>query len=371
MYEKTLWSELGFGEPMRLIRCGNEDTECERVANEIMAQRLNRKCHFKDFAVLYRGNFQSRILELKLQAAGIPYHLSGGTSFFARTEIKDIMAYLRLLVNPDDDNAFLRIINTPRRQIGASTLEKLGEYANKRHISMHDAIDELGLKERLPAQSLERLQRFKQWLDGVQRNAESNDPVAAVKEMVDDIDYDGWLHHNTSNAKVAENRYKNVLFLIEQLANAVEREEDATNPLESAISKLILRDMLDRQEEEDADDKVQLMTMHASKGLEFPHVFVIGMEEDLLPHRTSIDEDNIEEERRLAYVAITRARQTLTMTLAGKRKQYGEIIETTSSRFLDELPQADIEREGFGDNDPERNKEKGKKSLDDLKALFG
>ncbi|UTW45149.1 DNA helicase Rep [bacterium SCSIO 12696] len=371
VYEKTLWSELGFGEPMRLIRCGNEETECERVANEIIAQRLSRQCHFKDFAVLYRGNFQSRILELKLQAAGIPYHLSGGTSFFARTEIKDIMAYLRLLVNPDDDNAFLRIINTPRRQIGASTLEKLGEYANERHISMHDAIDELGLKERLPAQSLERLQRFKHWLDSVQRNAESSDPVAAVKEMIDDIDYEGWLHHNTSNAKVAENRYKNVLFLVEQLANAVEREEESTNPLESAISKLILRDMLDRQEEEDADDKVQLMTMHASKGLEFPHVFVIGMEEDLLPHRTSIDEDNIEEERRLAYVAITRARQTLTMTLAGKRKQYGEIIETTPSRFLDELPQADIEREGFGDNDPEKSKEKGKKSLDDLKALFG
>ncbi|MDM3872186.1 DNA helicase Rep [Porticoccus sp. W117] len=371
VYEKTLWSELGFGEPMRLIRCGNEETECERVANEILSQRIHRKCHFKDFAVLYRGNFQSRILELKLQAAGIPYHLSGGTSFFARTEIKDIMAYLRLLVNPDDDNAFLRIINTPRRQIGASTLEKLGEYANERHISMHDAIDELGLKERLPAQSLERLQRFKHWLDSVQRNAESNDPVAAVKEMIDDIDYEGWLHHNTSNAKVAENRYKNVLFLVEQLANAVEREEESANPLESAISKLILRDMLDRQEEEDADDKVQLMTMHASKGLEFPHVFVIGMEEDLLPHRTSIDEDNIEEERRLAYVAITRARQTLTMTLAGKRKQYGEIIETTPSRFLDELPQADIEREGFGDNDPDRNREKGKKSLDDLKALFG
>ncbi|MGS2723056.1 DNA helicase Rep [Porticoccus sp. GXU_MW_L64] len=371
VYEKTLWSELGFGEPMRLIRCGNEETECERVANEILAQRAHRTCHFKDFAVLYRGNFQSRILELKLQAAGIPYHLSGGTSFFARTEIKDIMAYLRLLVNPDDDNAFLRIINTPRRQIGASTLEKLGEYANERHISMHDAIDELGLKERLPEQSLERLQRFKHWLDSVQRNAESNDPVAAVKEMIDDVDYEGWLHNNTSSAKVAENRYKNVLFLVEQLANAVEREQDSANPLESAIRKLILRDMLDRQEEEDADDKVQLMTMHASKGLEFPHVFVIGMEEDLLPHRTSIDEDNIEEERRLAYVAITRARQTLTMTLAGKRKQYGEILETTPSRFLDELPQVDIEREGFGENDPQRNKEKGKKSLDDLKALFG
>ena len=342
------------------------------MAEEIIAQRLTRRCAFKDFAVLYRGNFQARLLELKLQAAGIPYHLNGGTSFFARSEIKDIMAYLRLLINPDDDNAFLRIINTPRRQIGASTLEKLGEYANDRHVSMHDAIDELGLKERVPAQSLERLQRFKHWLDSVQRNAQSGDPVAAVKEMVEDVDYEGWLHHNASNSKVAENRYKNVLFLIDQLANTIERgDSDDDKKLESAVSKLILRDMLERQEEEDADDKVQLMTMHASKGLEFPHVFIIGMEEDLLPHRTSIDEDNIEEERRLAYVAITRARQTLTMTLASKRKQYGEIIETNASRFLDELPQSDIEREGFGDHDPELNKEKGAKSLSALKELFG
>lgn len=372
VYEKTLWSELGYGEPLRLVRTRNEEDECERVAHDIHAQRLSRKCQFKDFAILYRGNFQARLLELKLQANGIPYHLSGGTSFFARAEIKDIMAYLRLLINTDDDNAFLRIINTPRRQIGASTLEKLGEYANELHISMYDAIADAGAEGRVPAQSLTRLRRFHEWLQNVQRHAAGNDPVAAIKEMIEDVDYEGWLHHNASSAKVAENRYKNVLFLVDQLANTIGRlNEQTENPLESAITKLILRDMMERQEEEDADDKVQLMTMHASKGLEFPHCYVIGMEEDLLPHRTSIDEDNIDEERRLAYVAITRARQTLTMTLAAKRKQYGEVIETTQSRFLDELPQDDIEREGFGENNPEANREKGNRSLDALKELFG
>ncbi len=371
VFEKNLWSELGFGEPLRLIRCTNEESETERVVNEILDMRLKKHCHFRDFAILYRGNHQSRILELKLQAQGVPYQLSGGTSFFARAEIKDIMAYLRLLINTDDDNAFLRIINTPRRQIGASTLEKLGEYANERHISLFSAIDEVGLSERVPAQNLERLRRFRHWLQNVQRNLAGDDAVAAIREMISDIDYEGWLYTNASSGKVAETRFNNVNFLVEQLKNTLEKGEDqGDRQVESAVAKLVLRDLLERQEEESADDKVQLMTLHASKGLEFPHVFIIGMEENLLPHRTSIDEDNIEEERRLAYVGITRARQSLTMTLAGRRKQFGEIMDTTPSRFLDEIPQSDIEREGFGEANPEAVKEKGKQSLNALKDLF-
>src|SRR5690606_16378649 len=143
VFDKALWSELGPGEPIRFIRCSNEETEIERVVNEILTMRLSKSCHFRDFAILYRGNYQARLLEIKLQAQGIPYELSGGTSFYARAEIKDVMAYLRLMVNPDDDNAFLRIINTPRRQIGPTTLIKLGEYANQRHISLFNAIDEM------------------------------------------------------------------------------------------------------------------------------------------------------------------------------------------------------------------------------------
>lgn len=382
VFSKSLWSELGPGEPLRLIRTANEEVETERVVNEILDMRLRKRCNFRDFAILYRSNHQAKLLEMKLQTQGVPYHLSGGTSFYAHTEIKDIMAYLRLVVNPDDDNAFLRIINTPRRQIGTTTLEKLGQYANQRHISMMDAIDEVGLAAQIPEQNLERLQRFKQWIRNVERNCISGKAIESIIEMVSDIDYEGWLHQNASSAKVAEKRMGNVNFLIDQIKNLLEKddmaidgdinvdnEQDETQ-MADAIAKLLLRDLLDRQEEESADDKVQLMTLHAAKGLEFPHVFLIGMEEGILPHRNSVDDGNIEEERRLAYVGITRARQSLTMTLAGKRKLFGEIINCTVSRFMDELPVDNLEREGFGNENPEAIKEKGKKSLDALKDLF-
>src|SRR5690606_6459189 len=279
VFDKALWSELGLGDPIRVIRCGNEETELERVVNEILAMRLSRQCHFRDFAVLYRGNHQSRLLEMKLQSQGIPYQLSGGTSFYARGEIKDVMAYLRLLVNPDDDNAFLRIINTPRRQIGPSTLEKLGEYAGERHVSLFRAIDELGLESQLGEQHLARLRKFRHWLEGVQRNCAGGDPVTAIREMLEDMDYEGWLHQNASSTAVAERRMANVNLLVNQIAGML--GEDDGGPaatLEEPIAKLVLRDLLDRQDEASADDKVQLMTLHAAKGLEFPHVFLIGME---------------------------------------------------------------------------------------------
>ena len=170
VFSKSLWSELGPGDPLRLIRTPNEEVETERVVNEILDMKLRKHCHFRDFAVLYRSNHQAKLLEMKLQTQAVPYHLSGGTSFYARTEIKDIMAYLRLVVNSDDDNAFLRVINTPRRQIGTSTLEKLGHYANERHISLMDAIDEVGLQSQVPSQNLERLQRFKHWVQNVERS---------------------------------------------------------------------------------------------------------------------------------------------------------------------------------------------------------
>ncbi len=382
VFSKSLWSELGPGEPIRLIRTANEEVETERVVNEILDMKLRKHCHFRDFAVLYRGNHQAKLLEMKLQTQGVPYQLSGGTSFYARAEIKDIMAYLRLVVNSDDDNAFLRIINTPRRQIGTSTLEKLGHYANDRQVSLMDAIDEIGLQSQIPGQNLERLQRFKRWLQNVERNCINGDAIEAIREMVDDIDYEGWLHQNASSGAVAEKRIGNVNFLLDQIKKLLEKDDmavagdDDSNDqpnethVEDAIAKLVLRDLLDRQEEESADDKVQLMTLHAAKGLEFPHVFLLGMEEGILPHRNSIDEGNIEEERRLAYVGITRARQSLTMTLTSKRKLFGEIIDSTPSRFLDELPPDDIEREGFGDSNPEVVKDKGQKSLDALKGLF-
>jgi ATP-dependent DNA helicase Rep len=374
-FDKALWSEMGLGDPIRVIRCKNEDAEAERVATEILTQRLRKQYKFRDFAVLYRGNHQARLLEMKLQQHQIPYKISGGSSFFAKTEIKDVMAYLRLIVNPDDDNAFLRIINTPRRQIGTSTLEALGGYASERHCSLFAALDELGLQSRIPEKNLERLQRFAHWIKQVTRNCAGDRPVEAIREMLNDIDYEGWLHQNSASSKAAEKRMENVFYLVESLQKTIDKnssddDEGEESRIEDAVAKLILRDMMERQEEEDMSDQVQLMTLHASKGLEFPHVFMVGMEEELLPHRNSIEDNNIEEERRLTYVGITRAQRTLTMTLAGKRKQFGEMSETTPSRFLEELPGDDVEWEGFGEQSPEKNLAKGEETLANLLNLF-
>lgn len=373
-FDKALWSEMGLGDPIRVVRCANEDAEAERVATEILTQRLRKQNKFRDYAVLYRGNHQSRLLEMKLQQHQIPYKISGGSSFFAKTEIKDIMAYLRLLVNPDDDNAFLRIVNTPRRQIGTSTLEALGSYASRRHISLFAALDEVGLQSHIPEKNLERLLRFSHWMKQVAINCTTRDPIGGVREMIDDIDYVGWMHQNSPSSKAAEKRIENVFYLVESLQKSLDKtadgDEDDEKRIQDAIAKLVLRDLLERQEEEDESDQVQLMTLHASKGLEFPHVFMVGMEEDLLPHRNSIDDNNIEEERRLTYVGITRAQKTLTMTLAGKRKQFGEFSETTPSRFLDELPKEDVEYEGFGESCVEKNTAQGKETISSLLNLF-
>ncbi len=373
-FDKALWSEMGLGDHIRIVRCANEDAEAERVATEILTQRMRKQNKFRDYAVLYRGNHQSRLLEMKLQQHQIPYKISGGSSFFAKTEIKDVMGYLRLLVNTDDDNAFLRVINTPRRHIGTSTLEALGSYASQREISLFSAIEEVGLGSHIAEKNLDRLLRFSHWLKQVACNCANNDPVAAVREMIDDIDYVGWLHQNSPSSKAAEKRIDNVFYLVDSLQKSLNKttddDEEGEARIEDAIAKLVLRDLLERQEEEDLSDQVQLMTLHASKGLEFPHVFIVGMEEDLLPHRNSIDANNIEEERRLTYVGITRAQRTLTMTLAGKRKQFGEYGETTPSRFLDELPADDVEREGFGVVSQEKNVAKGEETLAGLLNLF-
>ncbi|HCJ28002.1 MAG TPA: DNA helicase Rep [Pseudomonas sp.] len=370
-FEKQLWSEMGHGDAIRVIRCRNEEAEAERVAMEILTLHLKTERPYSDFAILYRGNYQAKLIELKLQHHQIPYRLSGGTSFFARQEVKDLMSYFRLLVNPDDDNAFLRVINVPRREIGSTTLEKLGNYATARKISMYTACDEMGLGEHLDSRFTDRLSRFKRYMDNLRQQCAQNDPIAALRSMVMDIDYETWVRSQTSSDKAADFRMGNVWFLIDALKNTLEKDEEGGMTIEEAIAKLVLRDMLERQqEEEEGAEGVQMMTLHASKGLEFPYVFILGMEEEILPHRSSIEADTIEEERRLAYVGITRARQNLAMTFAAKRKQYGEIIECMPSRFLDELPQEDLEWEGQDEAPAEVKAARGNDALAAMRAML-
>lgn len=343
VYDKALFSELNYGVELRVVQTKNEEHEVERIVGELIGHRFLNRSKFKDYAILYRGNHQSRLLEKALMTNRIPYKISGGTSFFSRAEIKDMMSFLRVLVNPDDDNAFLRIVNVPRREIGPTTLEKLGSYANMRQISMFAASFELGLEQHLQGRGLASVQRFTQWLVDTADHAERGDTPAVLRSMVREINYEDWLYDTSPSAKAAEMRMKNVTQLfswVQQMLEGDEDEEPMT--LAQVVTRLTLRDMMERNEDEEEGDQVQLMTLHASKGLEFPFVFLIGMEEGLLPHQTSMDEGNVEEERRLAYVGITRAQRELIFTYARERRQFGEVSRTEASRFLHELPQDDL-----------------------------
>ena len=343
VYDKALFSELNYGVELRVVQTKNEEHEVERVVGELIGHRFLNRSKFKDYAILYRGNHQSRLLEKALMTNRIPYKISGGTSFFSRSEIKDMMAFLRVLVNPDDDNAFLRIVNVPRREIGPTTLEKLGSYANMRQISMFAASFELGLEQHLQGRGLASVQRFTQWIVATADHAERGDTPAVLRAMVREINYEDWLYDTSPSAKAAEMRMKNVTQLFSWVQQMLEGDEDEDPmTLAQVVTRLTLRDMMERNEDEEESDQVQLMTLHASKGLEFPFVFLIGMEEGLLPHQTSMDEGNVEEERRLAYVGITRAQRELIFTYARERRQFGEVSRTEASRFLHELPQDDL-----------------------------
>ena len=371
-FSKALWSDKAFGDPVRVISCRNEDAEAERIATEILQFQLQNEAEFRDFAILYRSNHQARLMELKLQSYKVPYKVSGGQSFFARTEVKDIMAYLKILLNPADDNAFLRIVNTPRREIGAATLEKLVNYANYRGESLIRACQELGLEQFISGTALTRVREFGGWIEHLSQKSQQEDPIASVRQMVREMEYQDWLLQTSSGPPMAEKRMANVETLISSLQTSLEKAvaKNDNADMGDAVARLVLMDLLERQEEEDETDRVQMMTLHSAKGLEFPHVFLMGMEEELLPHRNAVEEGNVEEERRLAYVGITRAKRTLAITLARKRKQYGELIECAPSRFLDELPEADLEWQGRGDDDPTKNVAQGQATLAGLKGMF-
>lgn len=342
VFEKRLFSELGYGVELKVITANHEDHEAERVTGELIAHHFINKTGYKDYAILYRGNHQSRVFEKMLMQNRIPYRISGGTSFFSRPEIKDLLAYLRVLTNADDDSAFMRIVNTPRREIGSTTLQKLGDWAMQRNKSLFSASFDMGLEQTLNGRGLESLQRFTHWLQEIARLAE-REPVVAVRDLIRGIDYESWLYETSPSPKAAEMRMKNVNTLFQWMTEMLEGSDiDEAMTLTQVVTRFTLRDMMERGESDEDSDQVQLMTLHASKGLEFPYVFLVGMEEGLLPHQSSIDENNVEEERRLAYVGITRAQKELTFTLCRERRQYGELVRPEVSRFLLELPQDDL-----------------------------
>jgi ATP-dependent DNA helicase Rep len=366
---KRLWSELGFGEPVRILRTRNEEHEAEQVVSELLHHRFIHRTGYADYAILYRGNHQSRLFERMLREHDIPYYLSGGLSFFAYAEIKDIMAYLRLIANPDDDNALLRIVNTPRREIGPGTVEKLANYAAHQGHSLFAACLDPGLASQLGSRPWKQLQLFANWVLELRHRAENGETANLVRQLITDIDYERWLLDNSKDETQATRRMGNVMELLGWLERMA--KNDPTADLADLVARLTLIDTIDRENEEERGDRVNLMTLHAAKGLEFPHVYLVGMEEDLLPHRNSIEEENIEEERRLAYVGITRARKTLSLSFAVKRKRYGETTDCQPSRFIDELPTELLRWTGEGvELDQQERQERGQAHLSNLKTLL-
>lgn len=368
LFEKKLWSDLGHGELLRVVSCKDEQDEAEHVIADLISHKLRNRTNYSDYAILYRGNHQARIFEKVLRHHGIPYHISGGQSWFAKLEVRDIFAYLKLLCNEADDAAFLRAITTPKRGIGESSLDALGRYAQSRGISLYHGSDHLALSEFVADKQRMIFHDFKLWMEDIKKRISSDSVLEHLRQMVEDIGYEAYIYEQCDSPAKAQKKMDNVWELLEWVNRLLNKEPEQS--LMDVVNKLILIDILE-QSDESSSDVVQLMTLHASKGLEFPFVYLVGMEEELLPHRVSIDDDQIEEERRLAYVGITRAQKGLCFTLAKQRRRAGELQDCVPSRFLDELPQESLEWFGkSGERCEEQSKKLAKSHLEGLKNLL-
>jgi ATP-dependent DNA helicase Rep len=343
LHEKTLWSELGIGDPVRVLPMDDDEAEAESIAMRLQSQRFERRGTFSDYAVLYRSNHQARAIEQALRREKIPYVLSGGQSWFERAEIRDVIAWLRLLANDDDDPAFIRAITTPKRGVGPQTLQALGGYAGERHVSMFAALFETGVESRLAARQLEPLRTFGAFVNRIGARAKREPAGALLEEILKAIGYHAHLVE-TFDERQATQKWQNVTDFVAWIAKRGEEDGKTLLDLAQTIA------LLSRLDGEDGDtDAVRLTTVHASKGLEFPHVFVVGCEEGLMPHTLDAeDEDDdgpqrVEEERRLMYVAVTRAQRSLTITWCRQRRRAKAMAPRLPSRFIAEM---DLEAEG-------------------------
>ena len=355
LFEKKLWSELGDGEPVRLLECDGEEHEAERAVSRIQSLRSQGgNVKFSDFCVLYRANHQAKVFEQKLRAAQMPYKVSGGQSYFDRAEIKDLCAWLRLLVNSDDDPAFLRAATTPKRGIGHQTLASLGEFASRWKISLFEALFAPSLPSVVKGKAIDALHEFGREIHSLQEQAARALGAEAAKVLLlgwlKDIGYEVHLHDGEDSEKLAAARWGNVLDFVDWIARRCGGNmdpEDSTaaderqTVLQVAQTISVIISLADRAEEQDV---VTLSTLHAAKGLEWPHVFLAGVNEGLLPFKSSgegkddeISPDRLQEERRLMYVGITRARETLAVSTLRRRKKGRDTVMGVPSRFIAEM----------------------------------
>ena len=363
LFEKRLWSEHGQGDPITLTACKDAEHEAELVVMKLISHKFEHRAKFSDYAILYRGNHQARAFEEQLRNQKVLYQLSGGQSFFDKAEIRDITAYLRLLANADDEPAFIRAATTPKRGIGTQTLEVLGAYAGERHISLFEAVFETGFQERVGTRQLEPLVEFCDFINRMTWRAEREPAAQVVPDLLKAIDYEAWLydHHEP---RAAEQKWGAVQ---EFAAWLMKRGDEDDKNLLQLTQTIALINLLDRKNGDGGEvDAVQLSTLHAAKGLEFKHVFLVGVEEGILPHRESIETEKIEEERRLMYVGITRAQRSLHLSYAEKRSLAREAIACMPSRFIDEMGRDAIARPSGAPAD----KATGKDRLAAMKAML-
>jgi len=367
LFDKKLWSDHGLGDQVRIFAAKDDEHEAESVVLRMLAHKFEHRTNFADYAILYRSNHLSRIFEKYLRAENIPYTVSGGTSFFERAEIKDLIAYLRLIANPDDDPAFIRAVTTPKRGIGNSTLEKLASYAGTRDLSMFAAAFESPMEELLPARQHEELLTFCNFINRMEARADKEECAPVLSDLMNAIDYEAWLF-DSQEPRQAESKWSNV----SDFVGWINRKSEADGKTLLAMTQTIaLMNLLESREEE--VDAVSLSTLHAAKGLEFGHVYLVGVEEGVLPHERSEEAEQIEEERRLMYVGITRAERSLHISYCIKRKRGKEWMSCEASRFIKELPQGDIIYAGAvpAGSAPEVSKEQGKAKLARLKSMLG
>ncbi len=357
MFSKTLRSVLGDGPLIQIREVNSEDEEASKVAELIFAHKYHHHSAFRDYAVLYRSNFQSRAIEKAFRENHIPCIITGGSSFFEQQEIKDVMAWCRVICNPRDDAALLRIINVPRRGIGAESIGAISQASKASGKSLFDSMLSPELTQKLSSKQMQAIASFVILVTNLRQLLISKQDVTLAKSLLDRVNYENYLKVSTQSEAAGDFKIRNVRSLMQWIQELIAGSKDR-EPLNfvEAVDKLGLREMLDRgNDNDDSGDAVQLMTLHASKGLEFPYVFLIGCEEGILPHRNSIPmEGGIEEERRLCYVGVTRAKQELNILLCRQRRMRvqdngeEEIKYGTPSRFLTEMPKEDLQWHRLG-----------------------
>ncbi len=345
--DKELWSGEGEGKPIEIFMPENEAAEADFIAETIQGISMEEKRKYDEFGVLMRANTQSRPIEEAFLEANIPYTMSGGTSFFERKEIKDIISYLRVISNHDDDINLLRIINTPRRGIGRSTIQALNEVADKLNTSLWEAIQAIlsASEEESPVSEKSRadLASFVSIIEENKTMLSGKGLSKKVRSMIENINYfDFLITENPKNEKAARYKYQNIESLIRSMEQWENNPMNEDTSLYAYLNRITLLSRDDLEDEEADKGKVNLMTVHASKGLEFPVVFIAGAEEGIMPHARAVEEGGeaaIEEERRLFYVAVTRARNRLLISSCLHRRKQNANIECQTSRFLDEIPE--------------------------------